>query len=516
MVFKRTSKTLKRLTITLPIFAVLIMALGYQNCSKLEFERSPLETGNQIPDEVTTTGQWVETESPMAEPQNNVSSEASIVTQENKTYAVSLTNPSCTVQVTNGGPDFSPSAVGQLCTSNEDPVVKNSRGWYTCQCTKDSGLLVYSLRASQPLNEYFDIYIENVSNGGDLSDSLYACLEIPGVTGCSNPKAYRLITGGDPASYTYDQANRRFHFHENYGNLGRPAGLYKIYFRRGNTALNVPKVLYFNLTSGTKIEPALFNCQPNKSNVPNTNPHSEYGLVALSNANIDPSLTFKVVPAQRVESDGTIKLGMRTTITNSKGENICVLEGGPMLRSPNNIPSKGLNVPMTMSFEMTTKNYFANSRYQPAPHIPIVLLGGMGSFASEGIGPIFGNLSTFPRSGRCSPPANGDNNNYALIESYRNTKVCIFGDETGNNIPLTDQKYFVNIEAKPIDVGGVIKNSITYTLKNSMGQIVASSNNFHDDPRGGEGHGGWLIFNVIGPVTPFEYEFSVKNLKINY
>lgn len=53
-----------------------------------------------------------------------------------RSLTVNVVSPQarCTIQVANGGTDFSPSAVGQECKNNSDPIVSASKGWYICKC----------------------------------------------------------------------------------------------------------------------------------------------------------------------------------------------------------------------------------------------------------------------------------------------------------------------------------------------------------------------------------------------
>lgn len=254
----------------------------------------------------------------------------------------------------------------------------------------------------------------------------------------------------------------------------------------------------------------------NPSNRPaGTNGIGNYGVHIASNFYIDPSYHFKVIPAEYITEDGGKTNGLKTNVYNSSGKLLCSLNGGPMLRSPEVVPSQGLYVPMKMSFDLVTKNFFTQTALKPGPHIPVVLLGELGTVASEGIGPIFGNVSTFPTNGRCTPPSSGRMGNYSAIESFRNNQVCVFGNETSSFTTYSDQTYHIEASAMTIINNGAIKNQIDYTVTSASGEIIAQSS-LLDDPLTTELRGGWLIFNVIGGVAPFSYDIWINNLKIDY
>lgn len=389
-------------------------------------------------------------------------------------------------------------------------------------------LKVHSAKTEIPLNSYFDIYIENVSDQNPTTDGLFGCVEPPGAEGaCTDGNTFRLIKPGEPASYSFYKETLTYHFRENYGNLNRSPGVYKFLYRRGKNLNGKVASLKMNLSATSVLvdEPlAPIDCQPQRiyyadwTKAPKgVNLVKNYGLFVLSNRNIESSFHFVVSETTYVAADGPVVSGLQSKVFNKKGDLICTLKGGPMLRSLNGIKSKGINVSMQMSFDMRTRNFFANAISHPGPHIPVVLLGDMGAVASEGIGPIFGNLSSVANQGGCSPPANGQLGNYVAVESFRNNTVCVFGAESKNIQPLTDQQYHVDVEARPVsDTSGIVKNKITYTVTNSNGVVVANVVGFEDNPLNVDSHGGWLIFNVIGSAPPFNYDFWIENLKIHY
>lgn len=389
-------------------------------------------------------------------------------------------------------------------------------------------LKVHSPRIEVPLNSYFDIFIENVSDKNSITDGLYGCVEPPGFDGaCADGNIFRLIRPSDPASYSFSKESLTYHFRENYGNLNRKAGVYKFLYRRGKNLNGKVASLKMNLSESSVLvdEPlAPIDCQSQRTYYADwtkapkgINLVQNYGLFVLSNRNIDSSFHFEVSGTTYAAADGPVVTGLQSKVFNKKGELLCTLRGGPMLRSSGGIKSKGVNVSMEMSFDMRTRGFFANAAAYPGPHIPVVLLGDMGMAASEGIGPIFGNLSALSNLGRCSPPANGQPGNYVAVESFRNNKVCVFGAESTNIQPLTDQQYHVEVKATPVsDINGIVKNKISYAVTNSNGVSVASLVGFEDDPLNVDSHGGWLIFNVIGAAPPFNYDFWIENLKVNY
>lgn len=207
-----------------------------------------------------------------------------------------------------------------------------------------------------------------------------------------------------------------------------------------------------------------------------------------------------------------------------------------MLRSREGIPTKGLNSTMRMSFDLRTQHYF-NSITGIGPHIPVVLLGDMASLplpglnntGAEGIGPIFGNLSGMPADKGTSPQLIGQpidppfDGNLTAVESFRNSKVWLFGSASQNYTTLTDQTYHVEIRSTPVLQGvGQINNRISYRVTTTPGgALVAGQENFIDTSPPANMHGGWLMFAVLGgkpsekpEMLPFDVWF--ENLKVDY
>lgn len=252
----------------------------------------------------------------------------------------------------------------------------------------------------------------------------------------------------------------------------------------------------------------------------NANTHRSRGVHVVSNGEIDPSIRFHVIPGA-----GTIQ----TEVYNSAGALLCTLNGGPMLRSREGIPTLGLNSTMTMSFDLRTRDYFDRID-QSGPHIPAVLLGDMaslpsitgGNAASEGIGLLLGNLSNWADSGNCVKPRLGSGDttgNLTVLESFRNSEVCLFGKDSFNYLKLTDQSYHVEVRATPVLRGvETIRNRISYKVTTPAGAVVAQRENFIDDAAPTTRmHGGWMLFALIGgqsSLPPFDVWF--ENLKVDY
>ena len=270
-----------------------------------------------------------------------------------------------------------------------------------------------------------------------------------------------------------------------------------------------------SLASGTYCNPDF-----DTVNASNVNPDRTRGLHVVSNSRIDRSIRFHVIPADS---------GIKTQVYDSTGTLLCTLNGGPMLRSREGIPSKGAYATMTTRFDLRSDGYF-NRIAGPGPHIPVVLLGdmaslptaGSGNAASEGIGLGIGNLSNWNDTESCTKPrlTDGDTTgNLTVIESFRDSQVCIFGDASTNYEALTDQTYHVEIRATPVLRGiGNTRNRISYKVTTAGGTLVAERENFVDDlPPTTQMHGGWLLFAVIGGQTslpPFDLWF--ENLEVDY
>ena len=269
------------------------------------------------------------------------------------------------------------------------------------------------------------------------------------------------------------------------------------------------------LVSGTYCNPDFDVITPE-----NANPHRTRGVHVVPGGRIDPSFRVHVIPGETA---------IQSQVYDSTDTLLCTLTSGPILRSRAGIPSKGLNATMTMRFDLRTQDYF--DRITGAgPHIPVVLLGDMaslpsvtgGTAGSEGIGPIFGDLSNWIDSGNCVKPrlTDGDTSgNLTVIESFRNSRVCLFGNQSINYQKLTDQTYHVEIRATPVLRGvDVIRNRISYKVTTASGVLVAQAENLVDDtPPTTRMHGGWLLLGLIGgqsSLPPFDLWF--ENLVVDY
>lgn len=269
------------------------------------------------------------------------------------------------------------------------------------------------------------------------------------------------------------------------------------------------------LVSGTFCNPAF-----DAITSTNANPHRTRGVHVVAGGQIDPSFRVHVTPGVAT---------IASQVYDSADTLLCTLTSGPILRSRAGMPSKGLNATMTMRFDLRSEGYF--DRITGAgPHIPVVLLGDMASLpsetggiaGSEGIGPIFGDLSNWVDSGNCVKPrlTSGDTSgNLTVIESFRNSRVCLFGNGSLNFQKLTDQTYHVEIRATPVLRGvNVIRNRISYKVTTATGALVAQAENFVDDtPPTTEMHGGWLLLGLIGgqsSLPPFDLWF--ENLEVDY
>ncbi len=291
------------------------------------------------------------------------------------------------------------------------------------------------------------------------------------------------------------------------------------------------------------------------------NMFADFGFFIEGNDKIESSYRFLVIPSNYFLSGENGKppslrptKGLRTFVLNSKNQILCMLEGGPMIRSKSSLdpdetadPDLGYSM-MSMSFVMKTKNFFLNSKNQSGPHIPVVLLGSLHTpTASEGIGPIFGNQSAWrgnlndPDPSRrddpiCSAPnpdslGNGRLGNFSVIESFRDNKVCLFGRETSSTEQYEDdQDYKVEIWARPVNLNGKdangnavsgmhnkIRYRVTRLAQSELDRdTLMVDKTIVDNHETFSPHGGWLIFNVIGKVKPFWYNFELRNLRVTY